>query len=279
MSNIARKAAEAVEARQAAPSVTKALDQYTPNLQAALPSGFPGGVKRFQRIVRTAVNSNPDLLACDPITVVAGAIQAAQLGLTPNLQGQCWLIPRRNKDHGGRLEATFQVGYRGLIELAARADVHVRADVVKHGDYYVEESGLTPRLEHVKAGRGHPAAPATQRGDSWLWYAIAESALWSVPRFAGLDRAEVERFRQESPAKDAASSPWRKWYDEMAMSKAIRVALRYARVSVQFERAMGADESVLDLEEVLAVAGDAEQDAAQAAGEVVEASIAKADPQ
>lgn len=277
MSNIARKAAEAVEARQAAPSVTKALDQYTPNLQAALPSGFPGGVKRFQRIVRTAVNSNPDLLACDPITVVAGAIQAAQLGLTPNLQGQCWLVPRKNKDRGGRLEATFQVGYRGLIELAARADVHVRADTVKHGDFYVEESGLAPRLEHVKAGRGHPQAPATQRGDAWLWYAIGESALWSVPRFAGLDRAEVERFRRESSAPN--SPAWTKWYDEMAMSKAIRVALRYARVSVQFERAMGADESVLDLEEVLAVAGDAEQDAAQAAGEVVEASIAKADRQ
>lgn len=273
MSNLERKAAAAQAERAAAPSVPQALDRYTPNLAAALPSGFPGGVKRFQRIVRTAVNSNAELLQCDPITVVAGAIQAAQLGLTPNFMGQCWLIPRWNKDRK-RQEATFQIGYRGLIDLAARADVHVRADVVKQGDYYVEESGLAPRLEHVKAGRGHPQAPG-ERGPSWLWYAIAESALWSVPRFAGLDQAEVERFRQESPSKDSKSSPWVKWYDEMAMSKAIRVALRYARVSVEFERAMGADEAVLDLEDVLAVAQDVEQDTAQAAGEVVEATITK----
>ncbi len=42
-----------------------------------------------------------------------------------------------------------------------------------------------------------------------------------------------------------------KWPDEMAMSKAIRVALRYVRVSVEFDIANRADETVLDLEEVL----------------------------
>lgn len=261
-----QRRAEAVEAqRTTTPAVYAALDDYAPNVAAALPQGFPGGVRRFQRILRTAVSSNPRLLECTPRSIVAGAILCAQLGLTPNLMGQAWLIPRRNKKAGGALEASFQVGYKGLIELAGRADVHTRADTVRHGDYYVEEGGLTPRLEHVKAGRGHPAAPAAQRGDAFLWYAVLESAYWSVPRCAGLDREEVEKFRAESA--DPNGTTWTKWYDEMAMSKAIRVASRYVRVSVEFDLANRSDDTVLELEDVLAVATDDEAATAAAAGE------------
>lgn len=263
--SLQRRAEALDEQRAATPGVYEALDDYTPNVAAALPQGFPGGVRRFQRILRTAVSSNPRLLECTPRSVVAGAILCAQLGLTPNLMGQAWLIPRRNKKNAGRLEASFQIGYRGLIELAGRADVHVRADTVREGDYYVEEGGLVPRLEHVKAGRGHPSAPAAQRGESFLWYAVLESPYWSVPRFAGLDRGEVERFRSESA--DPNGSTWTTWYDEMAMSKAIRVATRYVRVSVQFDAANRSDDTVIELEDVLAVASDEEAVTAAAAGE------------
>ncbi len=261
-----RRAAAADVARQAAEDTVYAkLDAYTPNLQAALPRGFPGGVARFARIVRTAVSSNPMLLQCEPRSVVAGAIQSAQLGLMPNLMGQCWLIPRRVN---GVWTAVWQMGYKGLIDLAARADVHVRADTVRHGDYYLEEGGLEPRLVHYKAGRGHPLAQAPARGEPFLWYAIAESVLWSVPRFAALDAEEVAKFREASDADtEGKHSPWVKWPDEMAMSKAIRVGLRYVRVSVDFDRAARHDDTVLDLEEVLALANDEEQDTARAAGE------------
>ncbi len=262
-----QRKAEALETQRADATavVYRALDDYTPNVAAALPQGFPGGVRRFQRILRTAVSSNPRLLECTPRSVVAGAILCAQLGLTPNLMGQAWLIPRRNKKNGGLLEASFQIGYKGLIELAGRANVHVRADTVKVGDYYIEEGGLVPRLEHVKAGRGHPLAPAQKRGEAFLWYAVLESPYWSAPRCAGLDREEVEVFRAESG--DPNGTTWTKWYDEMAMSKAIRVAGRYVRVSVEFDNANRSDDTILELEEVLALARDDEAETAVAAGE------------
>lgn len=46
-------------------------------------------------------------------------MQAAQLGVEPNTPlGQAYLIPYRNH---GQLECQFQLGYKGLIDLAYRS--------------------------------------------------------------------------------------------------------------------------------------------------------------
>jgi len=65
---------------------------------------------RFILGVQTAIQKNPDLLQCDPKSVLLAAYDAAELGinLSPALS-LGYLIPY------GR-QCNFQVGYRGLIQ-------------------------------------------------------------------------------------------------------------------------------------------------------------------
>ena len=68
--------------------------------------------ERFARIVTTAVTNNPKLAECTPQSFVGAMLNSAQLGLEPNTAlGQAYLIPY------GR-QCQFQIGYRGLIDLA-----------------------------------------------------------------------------------------------------------------------------------------------------------------
>lgn len=257
-----QQAASSGHLAEAVPSTLEQLEQYRGNVATALPPGFTGGVDRFMRIVRSAVSSNPDLAVCTSRSVAAAAILAAQLGLTPNLMGQCWILPYENKKMR-RYEAQFQVGYKGLIELAGRAGIEIRAATVKASDFYCEEQGLAPKLEHRKPLEG-------ERGPSVRWYAIAEHTEWARPRFESLDRAEVERFRKASKSPNGPG--WTGWYDEMAMSKAIRVCCRYIRMSVelrQFARALTYDDgAVVDLDSIVNLPPEEADDA------VIEAYIA-----
>ena len=86
-------------------------------IQVALPSQLAS--ERFQRVALTAFNSNPKLQTCDPMTFIAAMMQSAQLGLEPNTPlGQAYLIPYKVK---GMDKVQFQIGYKGLLELAHRS--------------------------------------------------------------------------------------------------------------------------------------------------------------
>ena len=87
-----------------------------PEIKKALPSVMTP--ERFTRIALSALNNTPQLQACTPMSFLAALLNAAQLGLEPNTPlGQAYLIPYKNH---GRLECQFQIGYKGLIDLAYR---------------------------------------------------------------------------------------------------------------------------------------------------------------
>ena len=74
--------------------------------------------ERFTRSALSAINNTPSLADCTPMSFIAALMNAAQLGLEPNTPlGQAYLIPYKNK---GVLECQFQLGYKGLIDLAYR---------------------------------------------------------------------------------------------------------------------------------------------------------------
>ena len=67
----------------------------------------------------TALSKDPKLQECTPQSFLGAMMQAAQLGVEPNTPlGQAYLIPYRNT---GQMECQFQIGYRGLIDLAYRS--------------------------------------------------------------------------------------------------------------------------------------------------------------
>jgi recombination protein RecT len=218
----------------AAKPMSVEIARARPQIEAALPDNFPGGAERFVRIVTTATRMTPDLLKCSPISVIGAAMQAAQLGLTPGVLGECWLIPYKNRQTGG-LEATFQIGWRGMVALAARSGLRVTGAVVHEKDEFDWELGLAPRLFH-KPARG-------DRGKATEWYAIVRDVdTGQLASFAVLDRAMVEKRRRVSKSPD--SPAWRDWYDEMSLGKAAREALRFAPLTVEMGSALASEEVV-----------------------------------
>ena len=87
-----------------------------PEIKKALPSVMTP--ERCTRIALSALNNPPQFPACTPMSFLAALLNAAQLGLEPNTPlGQAYVSPYNNH---GRLECQFQIGYKGLIDLAYR---------------------------------------------------------------------------------------------------------------------------------------------------------------
>lgn len=196
-------------------------------IENALPAGYVGGPERFARTVLTCVARDPNLLKCSPTSIIGAAMQAAQLGLTPGVLGEAWLIP-----YGG--ECTFQLGYKGLVALAARAGVSIQAHAVYERDDFEYELGLEPTLRHK---------PATgDRGKGVYWYAVARDRdTGHLLGFAVLDRHQVDKRRKANRGKSPA---WDQWYDEMALSKAVREVCRLLPLTVEMSTALVSDGAV-----------------------------------
>lgn len=108
----------------------------------------PNKAQRFMAAITSAVAINCDLQECDPRTVLSGALLGESLGLSPSPQlGQYYLVPFNNSKRGVK-EARFQLGYKGLVQLALRSGQYKRLNVmsVKEGEL-VRFNPLTEEIE------------------------------------------------------------------------------------------------------------------------------------
>ena len=227
------------------PDMIKALQ---PEIRKALPSMITP--ERFTRMALSSLNNNPQLLECTPMSFIAALMDAAQLGLEPNTPlGQAYLIPYRNKDKGV-VECQFQIGYKGLIDLAYRNERlrSIEAHTVYENDEFYYELGLDARLKHIPAW--------DERGDIKGFYAVFKLDNGGY-RFEVMSKNDVDRFRDTySKTANSAYSPWNTSYEEMAKKTVIKKVLKYAPLKAEFKRALTLDETVktdisMDMSEVV----------------------------
>lgn len=91
--------------------------------------------KRFISAIVSAVNNNPQLKECDNASILSGALLGESLNLSPSPQlGNYYLVPFKDKDRGQ--VATFQLGYKGYIQLAIRSGQYKKLNVlaIKEGE-------------------------------------------------------------------------------------------------------------------------------------------------
>ena len=202
------------------------IKSYEREIAKALPSVITA--ERFSRIATTAVTQNPMLATCTPQSFIGAMLTAAQLGLEPNTPlGQAYLIP-----YGSN--CSFQLGYRGLIELAHRSgDIKsIEAHVVYANDDFDFEFGLDPKLKH-KPAKG-------DRGDVAWVYAVYHTKDGGYG-FEVMSVDDINRHRARY--SKAKNSPWDTAWDEMAKKTVIKRVLKYAPLKTEFARAMAADET------------------------------------
>jgi recombination protein RecT len=204
----------------------------------ALPRHIDAG--RFVRTCLTTLRTTPGLAACTPQSILAGLMQAAQLGVEVNdVRQQSYLVPRWNAKTGTQ-EASFQLGYRGMIDLAARGGIIVDAHDVCENDEFWFEYGLEPNLIHRPL--------LDDRGPTIGYYAVARFADASrPPAFRVIGRQEAEGIRDSFAAgkkrDGTVTGPWVNHFDAMARKTVIRRLLNYLPLPIELAEAVDIDRS------------------------------------
>lgn len=205
-------------------TLKKLMESAKKEIEAALPKHITPD--RMLRIALTEARKTPKLLECDQASFLGAVIQASQLGLEPgSALGQCWLIPY------GR-EVNFQVGYRGMIALAMRAESvsHISARAVHEGDTFEWEYGLSEGLVHK---------PCNNPGPLTHVYCVVFLKN-GYKMFDVMNMEEVENIRKSS--KTGNNGPWKTHFEEMAKKSVIRRLFKYMPVSVELSTAANLDE-------------------------------------
>lgn len=222
----------------AAKAEKKTMQAYIKAMEPAIKKALPSVItpERFTRMVLSALSSTPKLAECSPQSFLAAMMTAAQLGVEPNTAlGQAYLLPYRNH---GQMECQFQLGYKGLIDLAYRSgEVSViQAHTVYENDVFEYELGMDPKLRHVPA--------KADRGEAVAYYAMFKTKDGGYG-FEVMSVDDVQRHAQRySKSYGSGSSPWRSNFDEMAKKTVLKRALKYAPLKSDFVRGVAQDETI-----------------------------------
>lgn len=219
-------------AKSGGKSIKDLVNQMQGEIAKALPSVITP--ERFTRITLSAISSNPKLQECTAESFLGAMMNAAQLGLEPNTQlGQAYLIPYRNK---GVMEASFQIGYKGLLDLAYRTGEYksIAAYTVYENDVFEYELGLETVLKHKPA--------MVNRGEPIAYYAVYHLKNGGNG-FTVMSREDVEKHARKH-SKSYGSGPWQNDFDSMAKKTVIKQLLKYAPLKADLARAVADDGSV-----------------------------------
>jgi recombination protein RecT len=226
-------------------ALSSLLEQQRTALAQVIPPAMAGMTpSRAIRVVLDACSRDPKLLECSPRSIVRAVVQAAEVGLELGSPlGEAYLVPFWSSKKQSS-EATFVPGYKGLIKLMCLDPnvSHVSAELVRAGDVFDHELGLTPKLVH-RPGPGSDR----NRGEVTHAYAVIHYRHGGVPAFTVMDRESLDALEKDGKNKDKYKrGPWWQHTDEMRRKCPIRRLAKTARVSLHdpalLSRAIEADE-------------------------------------
>lgn len=228
----------AIQAAQTAQIGKKPLtmQDYIKKMQGEIAKALPSVLtpERFTRITLSALSTDAKLAQTTPKSFLGAMMTSAQLGMEPNTPlGQAYLIPYKNH---GVLECQFQLGYKGLIDLAYRSGQvsTIQAQTVYANDEFEYELGLEPKLRHVPA--------KTNRGEPVFFYAVFHTKDGGY----GYEVMSIDDVRTHAKkySKAYGNGPWQTNFEEMAKKTVLKKALKYAPLKTEFVRGLSADETI-----------------------------------
>jgi len=189
--------------------------------------------KRFAKLVYVAVMQNADLQKCTPASIIKAASLSASLNLDIDQRGFAYLVPYKN-------EATLQIGYLGLMELAYRSNKVKAIDA--HCVYESERDKIKIVRTDGQFTVEHPFSYEPPTGKIIAVYATAQIEGYG-PRTIVLRIDQVEAFRARS--KCPGSPAWKNDYEAMCKKTAIRQLAKYlpkSAVTEELSRGAAIDE-------------------------------------
>lgn len=220
------------------------LEKQKEQFAKALPQHIQ--VEKFLRVCMTAIQRNPRLLECTPLSVIKALMESAQLGLIPDgPTGQAYLVPYKNK---GIYEAQFQIGWRGYVVLARNSgdvsNIMVQA-VYDNDDFGIDFS--TPEMfwhrPKIKGERGEPYlywAKAQFKDGSFYWDYMSVDDINKRRDFSqGYKAALKDKADAATNPKDAwkikryNESPWVQWPEEMRKKTVVRHIAKWLPMDIE----------------------------------------------
>lgn len=194
----------------------------------------------FISSVLSIANSNNALRKADPMTVVGAAMVAAQLKLpiVPTI-GLAYIVPYKG-------QAQFQIGYKGLIELAERSGQFkcIIDEVVYEGQLISKNRFTGEYVFDEDAKVSDKVIGYMARFD--LINGFSKTIYWS--------RAEIEahatKFSQSF--RSGYDSPWKSDFDAMARKTVLKALFsKYAPKSIDMQTAITSDQAVVKANETI----------------------------
>lgn len=190
--------------------------------------------ERLMKIAMHAIRTTPTLQECSVKSLLGSVVTSSTLGLEPNTPlGLAYLVPYKNRKTG-TTEAQFQIGYKGLIDLARRSGQieSIAAHAVHAADDFDFAYGLEEKLTHRPAMLG-------DRGEIIAFYAIAKLK-GGGHAFEVMSKAEVDAVMKSTQSK-GQWGPWKDHYPEMGRKTVIRRLAKYLPLSIEFATAAALD--------------------------------------
>lgn len=204
----------------------------------------------FVNNLTALVTNNTKLQACEPYTLMFAAMKATALALPlDNSLGFAYVIPYKN-NKTGTTEAQFQLGYKGLKQLAMRTGQLAtipHATDVKEGELkrrnrltgdcvfeFIEDDNERAKAKTI----GYASYFRLNTGADCTYYMSVEEMRAHAAKYSQTFRSKIDYVKNESR--------WTTEFDEMALKTVLKLNLsKNAPLSVELADAIKADQAII----------------------------------
>lgn len=197
-----------------------------PTIQKAFDDVWKGAGTQFAVSILSVLQGSQSLKSASNESIYAAAMKAAVLNLPiePSL-GRAYLVPYKG-------QAQFQLGYKGLIELAQRSGQYknINAGIV----YKSQLISYNPLFEELLLDFSKPQDEIVGYFAAFkLLNGFEKVSFWTVEKVT----AHGKKF-----SKSFASGPWKTDFDAMAQKTILKDILsKYGPLSVEMQKAIDED--------------------------------------
>lgn len=199
----------------------------------------------FISSVISIANGNKELRKADPMTVVGAAMVAAtlQLPVVPTI-GLAYIVPYKG-------QAQFQIGYKGLIELAERSGQfkNIIDEVVYEGQLIRKNKFTGEYIFDEDAKKSDKVIGYMARFD--LINGFSKTLFWTIAEV----QAHANKFSQAY--RSGYNCPWKSDFDAMARKTVLKALFsKYAPKSIQMQNAIAFDQAAVKATEDIATTAE-----------------------
>lgn len=206
--------------------------------------------QRFISAIVSAVNTNPTLQECTNQSILSGALLGESLKLSPSPQlGHYYLVPFNDKKKGK--VATFQLGYKGYIQLAIRSGRYKKLNVmaIKEG----ELEYFDPLNEDIKINLMVDSWDEREEAPTIGYYAFFEltngfrkAIYWSRKQMESHAVKYSSGYRKDLD-EGCKNTFWSKDFDGMAYKTMLRQLIsKWGIMSIELQNAIDSDMAIIN---------------------------------